>query len=120
MRELLLAGLGGFLGAATRYGISMAMKSWTATFPWHTLTINLAGCFLIGLLMPLVGHRPYWFVFVVPGILGGFTTFSAFGYETLKLAQAGRPLLAVIYVGASVGVGLGAVWGARFFGSMPK
>jgi CrcB protein len=120
MRELLIAGVGGFLGSATRYGLSMAMKPWTSAFPWATLMINLVGCFLIGLLAPLVGHRPYWFVFVVPGILGGFTTFSAFGYETLKLAEAGRLLLASIYVVASVGLGLGAVWMARFFGPFPK
>jgi len=120
MRELLLAGAGGFLGAAARYGLSMAMKPWTASFPWATLAINLLGCFLIGLLTPLVGQRPAWFVFVIPGILGGFTTFSAFGYETLKLAEAGRGLLAAVYVVASVGLGLAAVWGARFFASFPK
>jgi CrcB protein len=120
MRELLLAGAGGFLGAAARYGLSMAMKPWTAAFPWNTLAINVIGCFLIGLLSPLVGHRPAWFVFLIPGILGGFTTFSAFGYETLKLAEGGRGLLAVAYVAASVGLGLGAVWGARFLTSFPK
>lgn len=120
MRELLLATLGGGLGAAARYGVSLAMKPWTATFPWATLTINLLGCLLIGLLVPVVGNRPYWFVFIVPGILGGFTTFSAFGHETLALAQGGRALLAGIYVLASVGAGLLAVWGGRCLGSMPK
>ena len=120
MREFLLVGAGGFLGAAARYGVSVAMKPWTATFPWHTLAINVAGCFLIGLLMPLVGTRPLWFVFVVPGILGGFTTFSAFGYETLVLAQGGRAALAAIYVVASVGAGLPAVWAGRFLASIPK
>jgi fluoride exporter len=120
MRELLLVGAGGFLGAAARYGISVAMKPWTSAFPWNTLVINVIGCFLIGLLTPLVGQRPAWFVFVVPGILGGFTTFSAFGYETLKLAEAGRGVLAAVYVAASVGLGLLAVWGARYFGSFPK
>jgi len=121
MRELLLAGAGGFLGAAARYGLGMALKPWTSSFPWHTLTINILGCFLIGLLTPLVGpQRPSWFIFVIPGILGGFTTFSAFGYETLKLAEAGRGVLAGVYVVASVGLGLAAVWGARFFTSFPK
>ena len=120
MREFLLVGAGGFVGAAARYGVSLAMQRWTGTFPWATLSINVAGCFLIGFLMPAVEHRPSAFLFVVPGILGGFTTFSAFGYETLKLTQAGRPVLAAIYVLASVGVGLGAVWAGRFMGSMPK
>jgi CrcB protein len=120
MRDLLLAGAGGFLGAAARYGLGMALKPWTTSFPWHTLAINLLGCFLIGLLSPLVGHRPSWLIFVIPGILGGFTTFSAFGYETVKLAEGGRGLVAVVYVVASVGLGLLAVWGARFFASIPK
>src|SRR5256885_15540104 len=120
MRELLIAGTGGFLGAAARYGLSLAMQRWTALFPWHTLAINVAGCFLIGFLVPLVGARPLWFVFVIPGILGGFTTFSAFGFETMKLAQGGRPAWAGAYVLASVGIGLGAVWIGRILGSAPK
>ena len=120
MRELLLSTLGGGLGAAARYGVSLAMKPWTATFPWATLTINLLGCLLIGLLVPIVGNRPYWFVFVVPGLLGGFTTFSAFRHETLALAQGGKSVLAAIYVLASVGAGLGAVWVGRWLGSLPK
>jgi CrcB protein len=121
MREFLIVGIGGFLGTLARYGLGLAMKPWTASFPWHTLTINLVGCFLIGLLAPLIGnHRPYWFVFVIPGLLGGFTTFSAFGYETLKLTQGGRPVLGLVYVLLSVAGGLGAVWISRFFGSIPK
>ena len=120
MRELLLVGAGGFLGAAARYGVSLAMARWTLTFPWATLAINVLGCFLIGLLMPLVEARPYWLAFVVPGLLGGFTTFSAFGHETWKLVQNGTPVLAAVYVAASVGVGLSAVWLGRFFGPMQK
>ena len=113
MRDLLLVGAGGFVGAAARYGVGLAMQRWTGTFPWATLSINVAGCFLIGLLMPRVEQRPAWFALVVPGLLGGFTTFSAFGHETWRLAEGGRAALAAVYVGASVGLGLAAVWGGR-------
>ena len=113
MTKLLLAGAGGFLGSVLRYGISLLMVPWTVKFPWATLSINVLGCFLIGLLVPLVEGKPEWLVFVVPGVLGGFTTFSAFGHETHKLVQAGTPLLAGVYVLASVGAGLAAVWLGR-------
>lgn len=120
MREFLLVGMGGFLGAAARYGVSVAMQGLTLAFPWATLSINVLGCFLIGALMPHVEDRRLWLIFVVPGILGGFTTFSAFGHETMKLVQVGTPLLAALYVVASVGLGLGAVWTGRFLGLMLK
>ncbi|HZE99592.1 MAG TPA: CrcB family protein [Planctomycetota bacterium] len=113
MTRLLLAGAGGFLGSVARYGISLLMAPLTGTFPWATLAINVAGCFLIGLAMPWVEGRPEWLVFVVPGVLGGFTTFSAFGHETHRLAQGNSPLLAAVYVVASVGFGLAAVWVGR-------
>lgn len=120
MREFLLVGAGGFVGAAVRYGVSLAMLRWTGTFPWATLAINILGCFLIGLLMPVVEHRPLWLVLVVPGLLGGFTTFSAFGHETWRLAEGGKAALAAVYVAASVGIGLAAVWGGRAMSPMLK
>jgi fluoride exporter len=120
MREVLLVGAGGFLGATLRYGVSQAMAPWTGTFPWATLSINVLGCLLIGLLMPAVEQRPLWLVFVVPGVLGGFTTFSAFGHETWKLAEGGRAVLAGVYVAASVVAGLGAVWLGRLMSPVLK
>jgi CrcB protein len=113
MTKLLLAGAGGFLGSVARYGVSILLLPWCGRFPWATLGINVLGCFLIGLLMPWVEGRPEWLVFIISGILGGFTTFSAFGHETHKLAQGNSPFLAVLYVAASVGLGLAAVWGGR-------
>jgi CrcB protein len=120
MREFLLVGTGGFLGAVVRYGVSLAMQAWTQTFPWATLCINVLGCLLIGALMPMVETRPQLLLFVVPGLLGGFTTFSAFGHETWKLVQDPGPILALIYVLASVGLGLGAVWLGRAAGGWLK
>ena len=66
MREFLLVGVGGFVGAALRYGVSLGMARWTGSFPRATLSINVAGCFLIGLLMPVVEQRPLWLALVVP------------------------------------------------------
>lgn len=116
MTKLLLAGAGGFLGSVLRYGISVLLLPWCGTFPWATLSINVAGCFLIGLLMPVLEGRPDGLVFVVTGVLGGFTTFSAFGHETHRLAQGSNPWLAPVYVAASVGLGLAAVWLGRGLG----
>lgn len=109
--KLLLAGLGGFVGAAARYGLSHLFAS-----PWTTLGINVAGCLGIGLVWPAVKERELLLVFLVPGILGGFTTFSAFGHETHELVRQGTPGLAAVYVAASVLLGLGAVWVGRFRG----
>lgn len=120
MREFLLVGVGGFVGAAIRYGVSMGMARWTGSFPWATLAINIVGCFLIGFLMPVVEQRPLWLALIVPGLLGGFTTFSAFGHETWRLADGGRAVLAAVYVALSIGAGLAAVWGGRAASPMLK
>ena len=120
MRDFMLVGAGGFLGAALRYAVSLGMLRWSGTFPWATMTINIVGCLMIGLVMPAVEGRPGWLLFLVPGILGGFTTFSAFGHETWKLVQNGTPALAGVYVAASVGIGLGAVWLGRLMSPMLK
>jgi len=111
--KFLLAGTGGFVGAVCRYGISVLLKPQSEAFPWATLGINVLGCFLIGLLQPML-RREELLVFVVPGILGGFTTFSAFGHETYELVRRESPGLAVAYVAASVVLGLAAVWLGRF------
>ena len=109
LAKVLAVGAGGFVGAAGRYLISWALQRQTQTFPWATLGINVAGCLLIGLIQPLVKERELLLVFLVPGILGGFTTFSAFGHETCELAQRGSSGLAAVYVAASVLLGLAAV-----------
>jgi CrcB protein len=120
MREFLLVGAGGFIGASLRFAVSLAMQRWTGTFPWATLSINVTGCFLIGLLMPVVEQKPLAWALVVPGILGGYTTFSSFGYETWRLAEGGRGVLGALYVAASVGLGLAAVWGGRWMSPVLK
>ncbi len=82
--------------------------------PYATLIVNVVGCLLIGLLGGLAENTglisPGMGLFLIVGLLGGFTTYSAFGYQTLALAHEGRMLLAALNVSAHVTLGLGAVW----------
>lgn len=94
MDKLLIAGLGGFLGSACRYWLSTATyRVLGQDFPYGTLLVNVIGCFLIGFLMTFFEERfvvsPNLRVFLTIGILGGFTTFSTFSFETLALLQEG-------------------------------
>ena len=109
-------GAGGFLGALARYGLSGIVHRFfpQTTFPVGTLTVNLLGCLLIGVLAGLVESRqllgPEARVFAMIGLLGGFTTFSTFGYETFALLRDGENLRATANVGLSVVLGLAFVW----------
>ena len=116
--------VGGALGAVARYLMSVAaagLPGLGGGFPWATLTVNLIGCLGIGFLWANWSHLA-WFhdwgrAFLVVGVLGGFTTFSAFSFETLMLADAGRWGVAVGYVMASVLGCLLAAWlGQRLAG----
>jgi CrcB protein len=111
-----LVGIGGFFGSVFRYW----MSSWVHTFvsqPWRpagTLVVNIIGCFLIGLLMGLADSRqllkPDMRLLLVVGVLGGFTTFSAFGYETFALLRDRAIAGAILNVSAHILLGLLAVW----------
>ena len=112
----------GALGALARYGVSLAALRWLpAGFPWGTLLVNLAGCFLLGALAELTLDKfalpPETRVVIGTGFLGAFTTFSTFGVETLRALEAGHWGVAVGNVAANVilGVGLAAAgfWAAR-------
>lgn len=119
MGKLFLAGLGGFIGSSLRYGMTgyVQQLSRSIDFPYGTLAVNLIGCFLIGFLSQLAESRGVFtaesrtFVFI--GILGGFTTFSAFGNETMNLWREGDNTLALANVAAHLILGLGAVWASR-------
>lgn len=116
MSQLLLVGLGGFLGSVARYllGGWILHLAPQAKFPFGTFTVNLAGCLAIGLLAGLAEKHglfgPSARLFLFTGLLGGFTTFSAFGLETLFLLRRGEPWLALAYVAGSVLLGLLMVW----------
>lgn len=114
--------VGGGLGSFLRF----AAGAWVlhhhpaAKFPWATLGVNWIGCFLIGLIYGWVENRTMLGVpvryFLVTGFLGGFTTFSAFGMETLYLFKRGEGLMAWAYILASVAGGLLLAWvGERIF-----
>ena len=97
--------LGGAVGASLRYGANLGIgRLLGAAFPWHTLAVNVIGSALMGGLMVLLAHRGQQQLapFLMTGILGGFTTFSAFSMDTISLAQRGETALAAGYVVASV------------------
>jgi CrcB protein len=104
---LLVFGLGG-LGAVLRVGIGTAVG--TRAFPWATLLVNLLGCLAIGALYEWLAARHglavLWRPALLGGLLGGFTTFSAFGLETWAMLQSGRTAAAVLYALTSVGLGV--------------
>ena len=116
MKELLLVAVGGGLGACARYGLSAwVMQQVTQSrFPWGTFTVNVFGCLVAGLLMALAEKHqllsPDARLFLFTGILGGFTTFSAFGVETVNLLRRGDVAVAAAYVLASVACGLAVLW----------
>lgn len=115
MRNMVLLGLAGGIGTLARYGLTGVVHRLARhAFPYGTLAVNLVGCLLLGLLMHLVRHHPTvgpeTRTLVGVGLLGGFTTFSAFGYETLELLQGGSPLLAGANVTANVVLGIAAAW----------
>ena len=119
MGKLFLAGIGGFIGSTFRYAVTGFVQNWSRSidFPYGTLAVNLIGCFIIGFLSQLAESRGVFtaesrtFVFI--GILGGFTTFSAFGNETMTLWRDGQNTLALANVAAHLVLGLGAVWIGR-------
>ena len=114
--QLFIVGLGGFIGAGARYALSGLVHRWLpqATFPHGTLVVNLLGCLAIGFLGGLMETRqlldPTHRLFLVIGVLGSFTTFSTFAFETLGLVHSSDFLKVAINVLAHVIVGLLAAW----------
>jgi fluoride exporter len=114
MDRIIIVGLGGFLGSVLRYLVA----GWTHAilgdrFPWGTLAVNATGCFVLGGLVAAasngtIGPNARLFLFI--GVVGGFTTFSAFGHETLQLIESGRVQAACVSVAANLGLGVSAVW----------
>lgn len=114
-KTLVIIGIGGSLGSISRYLTSILIERYyTSFFPWATLIVNILGCFLIGLAIgylekhQMTNDNIKWFF--VTGFCGGFTTFSAFGVENIRLFQNGNFPMAVLYIGSSVILGLASVW----------
>jgi CrcB protein len=115
MRILLLVSAGGALGAGARHLVNVAaLRALGATFPWGTLIVNVAGAFAMGLVVEWItrrlGDSPEARAFLTTGILGGFTTFSAFALDAHLLAIRGAIGLSIIYVVASVVLSIGGLW----------
>ena len=113
--------LGGALGASARYGLDRLIEQRSdAVFPWATFTINLSGCFLIGVIAAALvdrHHLPAWLrVGLVMGMIGGYTTFSTFAQESLDLVDAHDVAEAILYIGGSVVLGMVAVYAGRSLG----
>jgi fluoride exporter len=121
MPVVLAVAVGGALGAASRYGLDRLIEHRSfAVFPWSTFTINVSGCFLIGLVIAALVDRheaPAWVrAGLVVGVLGGYTTFSTFAQETLDLLRAEDVVLALAYSLGSMACGLLAVLGGTMLG----
>jgi len=113
MRDLLLVGAGGFIGAILRYVVGLVLvPRMTTAFPVHTFLINVTGSLALGVIIGAAETRdlaPWIRPAVAVGVLGAYTTFSTFGWETVALLERGETAMASAYVLASVAVGLGAV-----------
>ena len=108
MRLLLLAAAGGALGAGARHLVNVSMLAWLGpSFPWATFTVNIVGSLLMGIavegLMPFSGASAIaWRTFLATGILGGFTTFSAFSLDVWVLYERGQLLALATYLALSI------------------
>ena len=108
IKNLLLVGFGGAIGSILRYTASFLISS--KYFPWPTLTVNIIGSFIIGIVFAMSIKDEYffnhWKLFLATGICGGFTTFSAFSIENMGLLQSGKIAMALIYIIISVVAGI--------------
>jgi fluoride exporter len=107
--------LGGALGSLARYLVAGAVHRYSSPyFPYGTFVVNIAGCLLFGVIFGLSEHRfvvgPTMRAFLLIGVLGGFTTFSSFTFETFQLLRDGELLLAVVNSVGQVLIGLVAFW----------
>lgn len=103
---------GGAIGASARYLVNIGLGRWLGTgFPWATLTVNVVGSFLMGFLVVVLAHKDATRLapFLMTGILGGFTTFSAFSLDAITLWERGQTLLAAAYVAGSFVLSLAAI-----------
>lgn len=115
--------VGGALDALSRYLVDRLIEAREfAVFPWSTFTINVSGCFGVGLVIAALvdrHHTPAWLrLGLVMGLLGGYTTFSTFSQETLDLFEEGRMTIALAYAVGSVGLGMVAAFAGSRFGRL--
>ena len=120
----LAVAVGGGMGAVLRYvvaNLGQSLKS--SSFPLGTLLVNIIGCALIGLITalligPLSQHREFLRLFLLVGVLGGFTTFSTFALDSIDLFEDGRKRYVIMYIVLSNVIGILAAWSSYKFGSI--
>lgn len=115
LKQILLVGVGGGVGSIFRFLTSLlTAKYFSNTFPIATFATNIIGCFLIGLLIGVLGQNIQMNnslkLLLITGFCGGYTTFSTFASENISLLQTNNYLTAILYIGASIFIGLFAVW----------
>lgn len=127
MQSILLVGLGGFLGSIARYKLSGLVLNVAAQgrFPYSTFTVNVVGCLVIGVLVGVTERYNVFDsgtqLFLFTGFLGGFTTFSAFGLETMQLIRRGDLGTTALYAGGSMVLGITVVWlGLKLVSMLPR
>lgn len=119
MNVVVAVAAGGAAGAVLRYLVGMQVGRWLGTgFPWATLTVNIAGCFVMGLLVEIMALHwspgPALRAFLTVGLLGGFTTFSAFSLDVALLAERGDGAGTLGYVAASVLLSIGGLFAGLY------
>ena len=119
LKSVLIVFAGSGFGGVARYGMqTWIFKMYPFTFPLGTFVVNIIGCFLIGLFYALSEKgnilTPDWRLALTTGLCGGFTTFSAFGYENMNLLKTGNYWYFILYTTASVVLGIAAVFGGIF------
>ncbi|MFN3444873.1 MAG: fluoride efflux transporter CrcB [Bacteroidia bacterium] len=118
MKLIAYIALGGAFGALLRYGVGLAIKPEnTLSFPIHTFLINVAGCLLIGIAAAVLqtnSYKEFVQYFVIIGLLGGFTTFSSFSFESFALLKNGKLLIAAAYITLSNTIGIVAAFAGYY------
>ncbi len=119
MKMVLMAAMGGAIGAAGRYLVGVGALRFIGTgFPWGTLIVNVVGCLLMGLMIEAIALRYSVSnevrTFLATGVLGGFTTFSAFSLDFAVLMERKTEGLAALYLGASVGLSILALFAGLY------
>ena len=127
--ELVAVGIGGVIGALARAAVSYAVPHDPASWPWATFVVNLVGCLVLGLLLAWIDARHAGWAgrglrrarlarpFLASGVLGGFTTFSTFSVEAVRMAGSGAAALALLYVVSSAVLGVALVLAGRRVGA---
>lgn len=115
MKLLLIASAGGAIGAGARYLLNVGFARWLGPgFPWSTFVANVSGCLLMGLITGLLAARltdsPELRVFLTTGILGGYTTFSAYALDFAGLMERDQSMQALVYLVASVALSIVALY----------